>query len=543
MGVTAERFGAQPEAVGLQRKIDWTGAFWVASGVPALVLFSIGGIAATIGSPSWVVWAISVTFGFLQAFTYAEIAGLFPNKSGGASVYGAAAWVRYSKFIAPVSVWCNWLAWTPVLAIGSGLAAGYILTAILPADSVVRTWEITLLNLDGLKEGLHIRINSTFVVGAVILLLVFAAQHHGILRTARIQTIVGIAVVVPLLIVGIVPLFSGQVQMENFQPFAPIAFDAEGNLVDKSLWAWDLHGWTLFLGGLFIAAWSAYAFETAICYTSEFKDPKTDTFKAIFYSGLLCILVYILVPFSFQGALGVEGMLAEGIVDGSAVGSAMATMVGGSGTGAIFNLMVIMLILALMLAIMTSMAGSSRTLYQGSVDGWLPKYLSHVNQWGAPTRAMWTDLTFNLILLMMSDYLFVLAVSNACYIVFNFLNLNAGWIHRVDSGHIPRPWKAPTWLLGVAVILSLVNMVLLGAGANVWGAGTLMTSLVFIALIIPVFLFRHYVTDGGKFPAQMLDDLNIHTDAEYGRTKAGILPYLMLAAGIAVAIIASQIFD
>ena len=27
---------------------------------------------------------------------------------------------------------------------------------------------------------------------------------------------------------------------------------------------------------------------------------------------------------------------------------------------------------------------------------------------------------------LMSDYLFVLAVSNVCFIVFNFLNLNAG---------------------------------------------------------------------------------------------------------------------
>jgi hypothetical protein len=34
---------------------------------------------------------------------------------------GAAAWERYSKFIAPLSVWCNWLAWTPVLAIGCGM--------------------------------------------------------------------------------------------------------------------------------------------------------------------------------------------------------------------------------------------------------------------------------------------------------------------------------------------------------------------------------------------------------------------------------------
>ncbi len=45
----------------------------------------------------------------------------------------------------------------------------------------------------------------------------------------------------------------------------------------------------LILGGMFIAAWSTYGFETAICYTSEFRNPKTDTFKAIFYSGLLCL--------------------------------------------------------------------------------------------------------------------------------------------------------------------------------------------------------------------------------------------------------------
>ena len=70
--------------------------------------------------------------GMIQSFTYAEIAGLFPNKSGGASVYGAAAWVRYSKFIAPLSVWCNWIAWTPVLSLGCSIAAAYILNALAP---------------------------------------------------------------------------------------------------------------------------------------------------------------------------------------------------------------------------------------------------------------------------------------------------------------------------------------------------------------------------------------------------------------------------
>jgi hypothetical protein len=86
---------------------------------------------------------------------------------------------------------------------------------------------------------------------------------------------------------------------------------------------------------------------------------------------------------------------------------------------------------------------------------------------------MWTDLTFNLVLLLMSDYLFMLAVSNVCYIVFNFLNLNAGWIHRIDNGHVKRPWRAPDWLLAAGVVLSFVNAFLLGAGADVWGNGTL----------------------------------------------------------------------
>ena len=529
--LTVREAGGTPEGRGLHRAIGWKDAFWVASGVPALVLFSIGGIAATVGSPSWLVWAISVTFGFLQAFTYAEIAGLFPNKSGGASIYGAAAWVRYSKLIAPLSVWCNWLAWTPVLAIGCGIAAGYILNALFAPEAAIRTFEVRLVDLGFLKEGLALRLNATFFIGVILMLIAFAIQHRGILGTARVQTIVGVAVIVPLLIIGVVPLITGDVARESFSPFAPG--------LDAATAAWDKTGWTLFLGGLFIAAWSAYAFETAICYTSEFRNPATDTYKAILYSGLLCIVVYTLVPFTFQGALGLAGMLDPGIYDGTGVAAAMARMVGG-GTF-VFSLLVLMMLLALMLAIMTAMAGSSRTLYQGSVDGWLPRYLSHVNQNGAPTRAMWTDLSFNLLLLLMSDYVFVLAVSNVCYLVFNFLNLNAGWLHRIDSKEVARPWRAPSWLLGVGVVLSFVNAFLLGAGANVWGQGTLLAGVIAIALIIPVFLFRHYVQDRGQFPAQMLEDLRVGPSGLAER-RAGMLPYATLAAGLAVTLIAYWIF-
>jgi len=431
------------------------------------------------------------------------------------------------------------LAWSPVLAIGVGIAAGYILNALFPADAAIVTWQLTLLDLSGLKEGLSLRIDATFILGAAILLVVFFAQHHGISRLAKIQTVMAIAVLIPLLLIGVVPIISGDIVAANFSPFAPIAYGADGSIImDASKWSWDIDGWTLFLGGMFIAAWSTYAFETAICYTSEFKNPKTDTFKAIFFAGLLCIFAYTVIPFSFQGVLGVEGMLEDGIVDGTGVAAAMAGMVGGGAF--IGNVVVIMLIFALILAVMTSMAGSSRTLYQGSVDGWLPKYLSRVNHHGAPTAGMWTDLGFNLILLLMSDYLFVLAVSNCCYIIFNFLNLNAGWIHRMDNGHVHRPWRAPTAILAIGVVLSFVNLVFMGAGANVWGAGTLMTGIVVIAMIIPVFCYRHYIQDGGKFPARMLSDVEV--DGKTGEKKAGILPYVVLVIGVAVVVTSNSIF-
>jgi amino acid transporter len=541
---------------GLERGIDWTGAFWVASGVPPLVLFSIGAVAATVGKLSWVIWTLSIAMGFIQSFTYAEIAGLFPNKAGGTSIYGAIGWVRYGKLIAPISVWCNWFAWSPVQATGSALAAGYILNGLFAPDSMVNTWQLTLLDLGSLKTGLSLRINSTFVLGAVVLLAVKVIQDGGILRSANTTKIIGISAMIPLILIGVVPLLTGDIVKANFFPLAPLAHDAMGRVADGT---WNMAGITVFAAGMFLAAWSTYGFETAVCYTGEFKNPKTDTFKAIFYSGLLCVVVYTLVPFAFQGYLGLGtlvqpavvdaagavttpavygGMLAPEIYSGMGVAAVMAKMVhAGQVVGVV---VVVMLILALVLSLMTSMAGSSRTLYQASVDGWLPRYLCKVNAHGAPTNAMLTNLVFNLVLLLLSDSVFVIGAANIGYLIFNFLNLNAGWIHRCDRPRQERPWRAPTWILAAGAVLSFVNLAFMGFGADVYGSGTLTTGLAFAALIVPVFIYRHYIQDKGSFPREMAEDLDM-VDGEKIIKRAGYWPYLVLALGVAVVAITHKL--
>ena len=528
MATVAQADPTGADSPGLQRGISWTGAFWIASGVPALVLFTIGTIAATVGTASWLVWTLSILFGFIQAFSYAEIAGLFPNKSGGASVYGAVAWARYSKLFAPVSVWCNWLAWSPVLAIGSGLAAGFSLSILFGADAAINTWQVNLVDLSALKAGLALRINATSIIGAAFLLIAFAIQHRGISSTARTQVVLGVVALLPLLLIGLVPLLTGDLPRHNIWPVMPLGHDSAGHPVNGH---WNAMGISIFMGGLFVAAWSTYGFETAVCYTREFRNPATDTFKAIMASGLLCIVVFTLVPISFQGVLGLDGMLSPDIANNMGVGKAMAGMI--KAGPVVGNVIVVMMILALLLAIIMSMAGSSRTLYQASADGWLPKYLSRVNHAGAPTAAMWTDLGFNLILLSMSDYVFVLGVSNVCYILFNFLNLNSAWIHRMDRPSWERPYRAPTLLLGAGTVLSFVNLALMGVGADMLGKGTLYTGFVCVALILPVFAWRHYVVDKGRFPEDMVDDLHLRPEPGV-KTGAGYLPHLTVVAGLGV---------
>jgi amino acid transporter len=512
----------------MRRDIGWLGAFFIAAGVPALVLFSMGGISALTGPVAVLVWTLSVLIGFVDAFVFAEIAGLHPRKSGGTAVHGATAWFRYIKPAAPVSLWCNWVAWTPVLAIGSGLGAGYLLSVFFAADAKINTWSVELVNLDFLKSDLTLRINATFLIGAAILLCVWTIQHRGILRTARIQTILTVGSLVPLLIVVIIPLVTGDVVMDNFSPFEPI----NG--------AWDKTGWSAFFGALFLAAWSAYAFETTVCYMSEFRNPARDMSRAIIWAGVLCIGCYFLVPFVFQGVLGTKAMLEPGIASGAGVGEALAGMLGAG--DAVTKIFVILLFFTLLLAIMTAMSGSSRTLFQGGEDGMLPKYLSKLNEHKVPTAAMWTDLGLNLILLLMSDYIFVLAVSNCNYMIFNFLNLNAGWIHRRDNARVPRPFKAPRPLFVLGVCFAYLNMFLLGAGADSWGNGTLITGWIVALIAVPVFYYRHYIVDKGKFPDTMFQDLVPAGESAVGAKRSGVLPYVAIAGGLAAMFIGYFVF-
>lgn len=517
--------GEQVVAKGLSRKISWLGAFWIASGVPAYVLFSLAELPSTAGNIAWLIWIAIVLFGTIHAFTYAEISGLFPHKSGGSALYGAIAWIPYAKIIGPIMAWVYWLGWTPIITIGCSLAAGYSLETLFPASSIVNTWSFTIINLSSLSPGLSLRVNSVYVLGSFFMLISYFIQRGGVFRTYKTQMMLGVAGLTPLILISLVPLFSGTVDLSRLYPFTPVGSNG-----------WDGFALTSIVGALFLAAYSAYGMEAAAVYTRELSDPKKDTLKAIIFTSIVCLLVYGALPLVFQGYLGMKGILAPGVSSGLGVGDVLADMVGG---GIVIKYLIIFaLIMTLMLGVQTTMAGSSRALFQASRDGWLPKFLGHINKSRVPTYAMTTDLIFNFLLLSVSNYIYLLVISNVCYITFHYLAVNSAWIHRIDRPNVNRPYKMPKGVFISGIIIGFIDASLIGMGTDVFGSGALWVGLAVVFSVIPFFIYRHYIVDKGVFPKEYADDIPVDHDHDAGFTKrAGILPYAALASAIIIMLI------
>jgi hypothetical protein len=96
------------------------------------------------------------------------------------------------------------------------------------------------------------------------------------------------------------------------------------------------------------------------------------------------------------------------------------------------------------------------------------------------------------------------------------------------------------FILGVA--FAYLNAFLLGAGANAWGQGTLITGWICALIAVRVFYYRHHVVDKGRFPSHMFVDLVPAGERGLGPNRAGVMPYVALAGGLAVMLCGYVIF-
>ncbi len=430
-GVQCSKVICEPQE--LERTIDWKQGLAIALGVPLLILPSIGYLTSYVWSFAIFIWAATILLGFLQNLGYGELATVFPKAAGlpgyTQTVFGSSAKngdnkkYKVGKFIGGFSAWSYWFGWSPVLAIYAILISSY-LQGLIPALGSVSE---TLLSL---------------IVGAVIFGSLAVINSKGLKNGAKAGFILALISLVPLMIITIAPFVTGDFHISNIT-----------NSWFPTDWSWDIEHILILLGLFAMAEWSAAAWETAAIYGPEYKKPNTDTPKALFVCGAICLVLYVLVQTSVIGTLGVEGVLAEPISPMLPLANLSLGPIGAT-------ISIIMLIGAMLLIIQTAFLSSARSIYSMSVEGNLPAVFSKLNSHGHPMNAMIADALFNMCLILLGTPTAILAASAIGYICANGISLYTYVKVRNDPelSKLERPFKAPRGWKYVAFVTAILNI-------------------------------------------------------------------------------------
>jgi amino acid transporter len=418
----------------------------IASGVPVLVLVSVGPVAALAGPASIVVWSGAAVIGLLMAFAFAELSGSMPGVSGGIAALSAAVLGRRSRPLALLSQWSYWFGWSPTLAISSALAAGYVQTALMPQSPAWVGW----------------------LLAGVVLCLSATINLHGIRLAGRMQLVLGVCALVPVVVLAVLPWATGLVHWQNFQPFAP-----------PGGWR-SAGGLTALAGGLFIAGWSAYGCELALTYSGEYRGGARDAIRCLLTTGAVSVVAYTAIPIALIGVLGTAGAQA----DPSVALIPFAQRVTGNASAVVFAL----LLVALLLGVNMVMIGSSRLLRRMGESGYAWEGLARLNRHGAPRNATLFDVGANAALLagilvltrgqITSAPIYLLAAANVGYFVSIVLAQVAALLQRRASPPDRQVrFRAPFGLIAIGVVLTALNVVLLATAGFAWGWANILLGL------------------------------------------------------------------
>ncbi|PKM60880.1 MAG: amino acid permease [Firmicutes bacterium HGW-Firmicutes-4] len=417
-------------------KISWKQGLVIALGVPMLILPNIGYFAGYVGVFSIVVWILSISQGFLQNIAYGDFALMYPEARGlpgyVQSIFKGKNPKDYdiNKFIGGFSAWGYWMAWNPVLAIFS-LLIGTYLHGMIPA-------------LNGFSEK-----TISLVAGAIIFTVLIIINRKGLSGGAMIGNILAVVALIPLVVLSIVPIATGQFQMANI---TAVSLFPDG-------WSWDSTHILILLGIMAMAQWSACAWETAAVYAPDYENPKKDLPKALFFCGLICLVTFVLVQTACVGTLGIQGIIEEPY-------SPMLLMAKMSFGNAGAFVTVIMLMASMILIIQTALLGSAQAMQSMALEGNLPKVLAETNKHGTPVKAMISVAILNFALIFIGTPSAIVAGSAMGYVIANGITLFAYFKAKGNQKILaPKWWKyiglgfcilnIPLYLIGIFYINKL----------------------------------------------------------------------------------------
>jgi amino acid transporter len=469
-----------PTAPTLQRTVTWKSSFVVSLGASLLVATALGSIAADLGPASVFVWTTIVVVGILQCLMIAEMASMFPDKSGGTATYTHEAFKKY-PFIGAMANWGYWCGWVPVIPVNLIVAAGY-LKSFAP----------------------HLTDNNVLVIAIVMALALYALNWIGLKPGIWSSTIMAVCAIGPMAVIILSPVFLPHIfHAANLFPFVPLGG------------SWHSHAsWMLIFKDMFVALWSAYAIESASTTIAELRDPHKDAPKAITAASIGGFFAYGVLPFVLLGIVGVSVLSQDASVAFLPAAQAIFGHVGGI-------VVSIMLITALLLGVQTTIIGSSRSVYQMSHDGQMIKQFGTINKFGVPVGSMAVDLvtTIGLLVVFKNNIISLIAASNVGYLLVFLLLIPAYIILRLTQPGVVRSFKLPSIFVGIAALITAFNVFLFTVGGFQWGKAIWIPGTVIMLLFIPFYLYRRLVQD--KRPGALAYAATPLTELKEGQDDLG----------------------
>ena len=462
----------------LPRKLRWYDAFAMSMTMPAALIATLGASIAGLGG--WgaaVLWAVSMVIAFVVNWIYIELSTMFPESSGGIAGFAAEAWKSRAPWLAPVAGVGYWLPW------GSNLATYGALTGLIIQSQWFpdQTWELAF--------G-PIHLSFPIVIGLVVIFVLYAINAIGVRVTMTFVYITAAILMVPLFVFIVLPLFSS-----GWHP---------GELT------WKLSGWEglhTALVWLYVMAWTTLGVEVCTTFASEYRDPVKDTARAIRAAALFCLGVFFLVPITLGGFAGE-----------AAIGKDPATFFVGAfaklvPSDAAANIMVLCLIASLVLVMLTSVADSSRVLFNMGKEGVTVRAVGKLDRRGIPMRALNVMLVLNIVLLVvLQQPLALIVTGNLGYVLTHVLAVSGFALLRKDRPDAARPIRLPNFLVPVSIVLAVLLAVIVVVGAtgfSITGYGGILElsiAIGILALGVVIWAFVRARDRRNALPSQTADE-------------------------------------
>jgi diguanylate cyclase (GGDEF)-like protein len=400
------------------RTIGWLGTTAIAMGGSNQSLFLIGALMISQGTAAVPLLVAGLILSWMAVPGWIELILMWPKRVGGIAATCAEAFRPYSPVLANLTGTCYWWGWVPTCG----------LTALLSA-AALHAWYLPWVPVPVLATGLVL-----FFTGVNLC---------GIKWVTRLTVPIACGAAALAFVSAIVPVFVGAVDWQQAATFdLKTPFDGV------------FGGITSAMAGLYLIGFAAPAFEAATCHVGETKDPLRNVPRAVFASGGMATLFFLVLPVVWLGTLGatpIEGELM------TALGPTFAPLLGaGAKAAAIW-----FVVLNMFHGTIQPLAGAARTLSQLSDDGLLPRLLGKRSRYDVPWVATLLTAGMSIAFLQSGNPIWVIAAANLTYLIGICLPSVAVWLLRRHAPELVRPWRAPRGTIVLGVI-----------AAGAWGLAT-----------------------------------------------------------------------